>query len=78
MTGPEALQALREGKKIKRVHWDEGAYIYAVCFKPNSCYLHGCGQFNPDEVDQEAILNAYAKNIVLTELLMEDDWEVLK
>lgn len=82
MTGPEALQALREGKKIKRQYWDEGVHANAVCFYGEGCILYGTDEWNPNSIDwiddAGVVLSSYAKGIFLSELLMYDDWEVVK
>jgi hypothetical protein len=79
MTGLEALQALREGKKVRRVHWGSGEYLstYVKCdglpaIAPSPKYNRTRGEncYYPEDA------------VLLTDEILDDflsdDWEVVE
>jgi hypothetical protein len=75
MTGVEALQALRDGKKIKRAEWKDGEYLRVYGDRTSICpsfdYHRKRGEdcYYPEDavILTEDILNDF----------LEDDWEVV-
>ncbi len=76
MTGLEALQALREGKKIKRTDWKDSEYLRVYGDRTSICpsfdYHRKRGEdcYYPEDavILTEDILNDF----------LEDDWEVVE
>ena len=68
MTGVEALEALRNGKNIKRKIWDEGQYI---SFKdPNVIF--------EDNNHNTAWPFSGLYHSILMGFVKEDDWEIIE
>jgi hypothetical protein len=79
MTGIEALQALKDGKNIKRSHWRDGEYLSTYlrsdglpAIAPSQKYHRTRGEdcYYPEDA------------VLLTDEILDDflsdDWEVLK
>jgi hypothetical protein len=79
MTGVEALQALREGKKVRRIHWGSEEYLstYVKCdglpaIAPSPKYHRTRGEdcYYPEDA------------VLLTDEILDDflsdDWEVVE
>jgi hypothetical protein len=70
MTGSEALQAMRDGKRVRHIRWPEWCWIIAEYDDDDEAwYIEGRGNpyFNNDvRVD---------KHWILGDLLL-DDWEI--
>jgi hypothetical protein len=75
MTGPEALQAMRDGKRIRRGNWPDGQYLMA---KPEKYYRCWAFYMNSeiDGIEEERTM-LHGEPWILGEL-MEDDWEVVE
>ena len=79
MTGVEALQALRDGKNIKRSHWHDGEYLstYLKCdglpaIAPSQEYQETRGEDCHYSEDAVLLINE-----ILDDFL-SDDWEVVE
>jgi hypothetical protein len=74
MTGFEAFKALRDGKKVRRIMWTAGCYVYAeIDTEENTVYIKSSGT----AIFQMDI--ATFKNMILEQLLEDaefDAWEV--
>lgn len=75
MTGIEALQALKEGKKVKRFDWDEDENLSLYCERIHPSFAFTKNRWNlinktePRDFDQ-ILVN------VFTDFLL-DDWEIV-
>ena len=73
MTGFEALQAMKQGKKIRMTKWPEGAYMeYAY---DRVLYSHALSWYYFSNVDspQEA---QYKIQQIFHDILKDNDWEI--
>lgn len=68
MTGIEALEALRNGKKIKRKVWDEGQFI--LFSDPNVMF--------EDNNHNTSWPFAGLYHSILMGFVKEDDWEIVE
>ena len=79
MTGVEALQALKDGKKVKRKHWCDGEYLStylrsdelpAIAPSPKYNRTRGENCYYPEDA------------VLLTDEILDDflsdDWEVVE
>jgi hypothetical protein len=78
MTGVEALQALRDGKNIKREYWRDGEYL-ATIVTPDGCKIAPSPKYNQYRGEdlyhlEDAVL---LTDEILNDFLM-DDWEVVE
>lgn len=74
MTGPEALRAIKDGKKVRRVIWPESNAISLNDEMLRFQWLilaHGSSQFVEYSNTPEGLLS------ILEEFLCTDDWEIL-
>lgn len=82
MTGPEALQAMREGYKVRRAIWDTD-YLHIGFDEAGDILVLGSSTY-PMRYAEETLygdlpaLTAYAKGIILVEFIEHDDWEVVE
>ncbi len=75
MTGSEALQALRDGKSVRRKYWLPEQYLLAKLGQVGECWTF---YLNPtaNEIDEECrVIN---NGLFFLEELMEDDWEIVE
>ena len=72
MTGPEALQAMREGKCIRHAHWDEDCSMTAE-YDEESDQWELIGYGNPIFVDYIQ----FERHGLICDFL-QDGWEVVE
>jgi len=74
MSGLEALQLLKQGKKIRMLKWSPGAYIeYGgtwVHYSPALCWMYLRNVDSPQEAQ-------YKLQEIFHDIMKDDDWEVI-
>jgi hypothetical protein len=74
MSGFEALQAMKQGKKIRMTKWPDGAYMeygYTwVLYSPALCWFY----FRNVDCPQEA---QYKIQEIFHDIMKDDDWEIV-
>ena len=79
MTGIEALQALREGKKVKRFGWSDGEYLSTYLRSDGLPAIAPSPKYNQTRGED---LYHLEDAVLLTDEILDDflsdDWEVIK
>jgi hypothetical protein len=79
MTGVEALQALKDGKKVKRKHWSDGEYLSTYLRSDGLPAIAPSPKYNRTRGE-----NCYYSEdaVLLTDEILDDflsdDWEVVE
>jgi len=77
MTGVEALQALKDGQKVKRKNWRDGEYL-ATYVTRDGCKITPSPKYNQYRGED---LHHLEDTVLLTDEILDDflmdDWEIL-